>query len=184
MEVTWMENERRSSIRQPSVPNVRYERRQSIKTTIIKTSVKKCCFCLDLRIGCMVIAIITIIGGLCTLIRVPFTWYMTLAAITGTLSGSLLLYGTIKNNITATTSYLVMEILGIVAYMLAAAFIFIETQKMANAYHENGLTKKAQETRVAGDLFGMLFVFMVLLQIYFWICAFRFIKDLRSSQLV
>ena len=181
MEVTWMENERRSSIRHPSI---QYRRRHSIKTTVIKTTVKKCCFCLDLRIGCMVIAIITIIEGLCTLIRVPFTWYMTLVAITSTLSGALLLFGTIKNNITATTSYLVMEVFGIVAYMLATAFIFIESQTTSNSYHELGLTKKAKETRVAGDLIGILFVFMVLLQIYFWICAFRFVKELRSSQLV
>ena len=181
MEVILVENERRNSIRHQSI---QYERRQSIKTTLIKTTVKKCCFCIDLRTGCMAIAIITIIVGLCILIRVPFTWYMILAAITGTLSGILLLYGTTRNSITSMNSYLVMEIIGIIAYMLATAFIFIETQTLSNAYNERGLSKKAEETRVAGDLLGILFVFMVLLKIYFWICGFRFSKELKSSQLL
>ena len=176
IEVTWMGNERRPSIRPAPI---QYERRHSIKTVVIK----KCCFCLDLRTGCIVIAMLTILAGLSTLIRVPFTWYMIFAAVTGSLSGSLLLYGAIRSNITATTSYLVMEVIGIIAYLLATSFIFIETQISANEFYENDLTKTAENTRMTGDLIGILFVFIILLHIYFWICGFRFLKQLRLQQL-
>ena len=87
--------ERRHSIIDDSQ---RHERRNSIKTTILK---QFCCYCIDLRVGCIIIGIINVLEGLSTFGTAyyhSFTWNIGLCASTTTVAGLLLVFAAVRNN--------------------------------------------------------------------------------------
>ena len=140
---------------------------------------KNCCCCLDLRIGCMVIAILQIFVGLGHLGRTPFTWNVFLGATLGVACGVVLLYGTIKNNQTATTIYLVFAVIAIVVHVIAAILIFVAVKQVAKEMNEIGENTDATVTEKEGNIIGIVLLIVALVEVYLWICVYSFLKEVK-----
>ena len=156
-------------------------RRDSIKTHVIKHF---CCFCLDLRIGCIIIGILNVLGGLSTnavLFYRSVSWNIGLAAASTTVSGLVLMFGAISSNYIATIVSLVFSTISFVSYSYTTISIFVTTQELANSKENIGNEEEANQIRVEGDLIGIIFLITTLVQIYFWICVLRFIRQLRNN---
>ena len=132
---------------------------------------KKCCCCVNLRIGAIIIAIVEIGGGIGTCFskngRIELNYVSGVICI---IAGLCLLFGSIKYHQGATLAYLVVHMLAIVL-MAICMFVFI------------------------GFASGLVPTWMILLVvtllstqiglcIYFWSCIFSFYKGLKSGDIV
>ena len=143
----------------------RYGRRDSIKTHVMK---HLCCFCLDLRIGCIIIGSLNVLGGLSTLIILFYrsiSWNISLAAASTTGSGLLLMFGSITNNQIATIVSLVSSTISLFSYFYTSIFILVKTQDLADSKANSGLEDEANDIRVTGDLIGIAFLLATLVQL-------------------
>ena len=159
----------------------RYGRRDSIKTHVMK---HLCCFCIDLRIGCIIIGSLNVLGGLSTLIILFYrsiSWNISLAAASTTASGVLLMWGAITNNKIATIVSLVSSTISFFSYFYTSIVILVKTQDLANSKASTGYEDEANHIRVTGDLIGITFLIATLVQLYYWICVFRYLKQLRNN---
>ena len=127
----------------------------------------------------MVIAIIEIFGGLGNLGRTPFTWNVFLAATIGVACGVVLLYGTIKNNQTATTIYLVFAVIAIVVYVIMAILIFVAAKEIAEEMNEVDGNNYATVTETEGNIMGIVLLVGALIKVYLWLCVYSFLKELK-----
>ena len=138
----------------------------------------KCCCCIDLRVGAIVIAILEIIGGLCNFGNMQGNvWGSVICAIASILAGLCLLFGAIKYNQVAVIVNLVFSMIAIVFYAIVAIMVFIA----AGLY---GSQRGAQPEAVGAVIVaGVVIVIAILLMIYFWICVFSFLKGLKAGDI-
>ena len=149
---------------------------------------KNCCCCIDLRIGAMIIAILNILEGLSTF-GMKLDWYVILGAITAVLSGICLLYGSIKYHETTTIIHLIFSMMSVVIYVISAIFLLVG----AGAFESAGMDENAARLNGNGDVYkaaggilatvGSIFLIFALVQLYFWLCIFSFLKELKSGRL-
>ena len=159
----------------------RYGRRDSIKTHVMK---HLCCFCLDLRIGCIIIGSLNVLGGLSTLIILFYrsiSWNISLAAASTSGSGLLLMLGAITNNKIATVVSLLSSTISFFSYFYTSIFILVKTQELADSKARTGHEDEANDIRVRGDLIGITYLIVTLVQLYYWICIFRYLKQIRNN---
>ena len=157
----------------------RYRRRDSVKTTVIK---QFCCFCLDLRIACIVIGILTILMGISSFGTVYYqslTWNIGLGAISTIFAGVILTLGAIKNHYIATMISQAFLTISLVTYFCNSVYILVKTHELAKASGSIG-----HENHVEEDLIGGIFLIMTLVQLYFWTCVFGFLKQLRNNTII
>merc|ERR1712141_553159 len=87
--------------------------------------VNKCCCCVDLRTGAIVISILQLLGGAGCFGMGASEWPNILNGVVGLLAGLCLLFGAIKYHQTATLVYLVLDMIAIILAGVAMAVIII-----------------------------------------------------------
>ena len=151
----------------------------------------KCCCCVPLRTGSLVIAILGILGGLGLLafskgLTGLIRWPNIVEGIFVLLAYSFLLFGALKYNDKAVLVYVVLTalsiIIGIGFGIIAITNIEIVVPALANdckALHSfvdcDNLRFRIIVTR-AVKLFGVSLV-----NIYFWLCNYSFYKELKEG---
>ena len=144
----------------------------------------KCCCCVDLRTGAMIIAVLYIIGGFGLLGKPPITWDTILTCITCVISGACLLFGAIKYNWTATLVNLVFSAVGIASWiivtvmLLLVAFGLVSGQQMPN-HQKNAFWTGS----ISAFITGVLLIAVVFVKMYFWICVYSFYRNLKSGNI-
>ena len=132
----------------------------------------KCCCCIPLRSGCLSIAILDLSGGFITfgMLGMTYGWnYIgyedVFAGIFLAISGLFLLCGSIKYDQLSTAFHLLISISvnGMYAYLAV------------HNYVEYGWTTPFFS-------FFVVYLFIVLIQIYFFLCVLSFFKSLRQQE--
>ena len=139
----------------------------------------KCCCCVSLRAGCIILAVVGIIvnfgffgfadsrcpNGQCS----DDFYVITVGNIIGIIGCACLLFGSIKYNRIGVLVYLVVEIIQIFLYFANAVMIFI-----AYAYALNSL----ENTLLAGYICVLV---VLLLSVFFCTCVFSFFQKIGDS---
>ena len=142
----------------------------------------KCCCCLPLRSGCIVIAILTIAQS--------FTWYIfgprvgygliVPANLWGLAEGTCLLIGAFVNNATLVLVHFILAIIGTVGTLILMIGYTVSVQ------YSTGTT--TQDEKVGAGLVVMIWAIVIsflviayLVKIYFIVVAWFFYKELKSG---
>lgn len=135
----------------------------------------------------MVIAILNILGGLSMFGVTHLNWSVILGAITSVAAGVGLLYGAIKYQQTPTIIYLIFSMISIVLCGITAIILFIgagEAESAENKLKDKGDVADAKVIKEVGwimDVVGVVYIIAALLKLYFWLCVFSFLKELKSG---
>ena len=148
-------------------------RRSSIKTIVLK---QICCFCLDMRIGCIIISIVNLLEGVFSFLVESWTWNFILAAISSALTGILLLYASTRNE----KFILILSIIGSVIstslFGVTAILIFIENHR-----NKSDEDKEKIDLYIKKELIAVVFTIMTMSQFYFIYCILNFWKELKQG---
>ena len=143
----------------------------------------KCCCCVDLRTGAMIIAILEILGSLSQLRR-STDLDGVIGMIVGVIAGATLMFGASKYNPTATLVHLIFSMIGVVGSFVYAILFFVGSGLVAADPNLNESINVNGNKVDADDLFefyGLAFLFAGLLELYFWLCIYSFYKGLKSG---
>ena len=153
----------------------------------------KCCCCIPLRTGSIILAVLGLVGGTGNLALAIYyqLWPNIVGGILYLLSYAPLLYGALKYNKNAVLVSLicsgVLIALGIASCIIAFASIETINPLLADncvairdVLNTLGLTCDQYKSTVLGMLAGTLIV-GTLLNIYFWICNYSFYKELKKG---
>ena len=119
---------------------------------------QNCCCCIDLRVGTIIIAILEIIGGLCNLAG-GRDWDNIVVVCASAVAGICLLYGAIR-------CQQIPILINLICHM--TAILFWSTIVCLD-YVELKITE------------GVLYLMIVFLSLYFWLCVFSFYRGLRAG---
>ena len=145
----------------------------------------RCCCCIELRTGAIIIAVLGILGsfggfgngwiaGVCVLIL-------------GLVANCCLLHGAIKYNKVTTTIYLVLEMISIILIVAAAVFAIVviagatAVGTAASSWDAGNVASTA--VLVVGIVSLVAYIIGIALQIYWWVCVFSFLKELKRTDL-
>ena len=157
---------------------------------------KKCCCCVPLRVGCMVLAVIGLMGAVGVIINGYSNWSNVVYGIFNIVPYAALLLGAIQNNQTAILFYLVLEaiavILGIVfgVIVVAATSAILTTEldddcsQHTKFLHININSNSLDCDEAKASVIGILattFWITSLVNVYFWACVYSFYKELKSG---
>ena len=154
-----------------------------------KMALSKCCCCVDLRTGSIIIAVL---GVLASISNWGSGWVVGVVTIVvGVPANLCLLHGAIKYNRTTTLIWLVMEVLFIIVNIVWFCLIIVALcSKEVSVCWDNwdepvvyGGKITACSVTVA-FLVSMLVVIVIGtgLSIYFWVCVYSFFQDLKRQQ--
>ena len=130
----------------------------------------KCCFCIDLRVGAIIIALLEMVAAIgCIIVSSPFPWYVIMFEVCGLIAGGCLLVGAISYHKIATTINLVLTTMSMVFYVIAGIVLFVVT------------TGSHDPIGRSFNYVGALFIILALINIYFWLCVFSFLRGLKSG---
>ena len=148
-------------------------RRSSIKTIVLK---QICCFCLDMRIGCIIISIVNLLEGVFSFLVESWTWNIVLAAIASALTGILLLYASARNQKFTLILSIIGSVISACLFGVTAILIFIEN-------HRNKSDEDNEKIgfNVKTELIAVVFTIMTMSQFYFIYCIFKFLKELKQG---
>ena len=132
---------------------------------------EKCCFCIDLRNGAIVIAILHMVAALGQLGTTAISWITIVDVLLGLIAGAVLLYGAIKYNTVAIIIHLVLALLEIVFLLATAITSFVAYDVGEDSFHTLAL--------VSG---GLIFVWAII-EIYFLVCVCSFYQQLKSGMI-
>ena len=144
-----------------------------------KVAIKTCCFCLEIRTGCTVLAIVEIMGGIADVFIESFIPPINdahIAVAFGVIGIALfLVYGTSQNNQIATFLYLVFTGSGIVTFIAKTIMDLIEVEKF-------GIEKEGYELMaILGNWTVVLFMLSII-KVYPWLCAYSFLQELMERK--
>ena len=148
-------------------------RRSSIKTIVLK---QICCFCLDMRIGCIIISIVNLLEGVYTFLIESWTWNIILAAVASTITGILLLYAAGRNDKMTTILSIISSMVATLLFGVTGILIFLDNHKNKGT-EDNG----TYEFDVKKELIAVLFTIMTMTQFYFLYCIIKFLKELKQG---
>ena len=151
----------------------------------------KCCCCVPLRTGSIILAILGILGGIFAFAISRGQWSSIVEGIFYLLSYGFLLFGAIKYNEKAVLVCLVLSaasiILGVVFCIIAIANIEMIAPKLANdcaamidELNKLGMTCDQFKSTTIGIVAGT-FIGSSLVSAYFWICNYSFYKQLKEG---
>ena len=141
---------------------------------------KKCCCCVDLRTGAILMAIVEIIGGLGMFGKSQLGWHDVLNNVFAIGAGVCLLFGAIKYHQLGTRVYLVLQMIAIVLLGVAMLMAIIWATAAASAVSErHGLQGNEGGVATAVMIYGIF----ASLHIYFWLCVFSFYKGLKTGEI-
>ena len=130
------------------------------------------CCCLDLRSGAIIIAVLEIFGGTCTIATDTY-WYSCVLTAASWVSGGLLLWGAIRYHRIATLLSLISLMITIVFYAITAILLCVHCSDV----DKNGDPDCEKEFITA----GVFFFAGGFVNIYFWLCVFTFYEGIRSG---
>jgi len=128
----------------------------------------KCCCCIDLRAGAIVIAVLNILAGLGNFKNIN-EWESIVAGIVGILAGACLLFGAIKYNQIGVIVHLVFSMIAIVMYVILGIIILVLALQHAVYYIL---------------AFMAAYFIAAMIQLYFWLCIYSFLQGLKSNEIV
>ena len=132
----------------------------------------KCCCCVDLRSGCIIIGILQILGGLGNFRFLD--WITIITGIVNIGSGACLLFGTIKYNQVGILINLICTVIATVLGFVVAILFFIGASASINEDSDDFLF---------GIIVGVIFLVVVAVQIYLWLCIFSFYMKLKCGDI-
>ena len=156
----------------------------------------KCCCCVELRTGAIIIAILGLIGSFGSfhhgvVIGIIFFVY-------GLISNLCLLHGAIKYNRTTTLVFLIMDAIFIVLLLVNWILIIVgmASDEVKPCWKKESLENETEikldwsgwEDTTCGVVVGVLVAFFVIItimmaiSIYFWACVYGFFVDLKQQQ--
>ena len=151
----------------------------------------KCCCCVPLRTGSLILAILGILGGIFSFAGSRGEWSSIIQGIFYLLSYGFLLFGAIKYNEKAVLVCLVLTavsiIMGVVFCIIALANIEMIVPQLANncaamidELDKLGMTCDQLKSATIGISAGT-FIAASLVNVYFWICNYSFYKELKEG---
>ena len=139
---------------------------------------EKCCFCLDLRKGAIVIAtfhMVLALGQIFTMLRIVYTAIGVM--IFGLIAGAVLLYGAIKYNTVAIIIHMVLALIEIVFLLATAILIFVSVA----AWNLNG--RELHWLHTLSLVIGGVISLWAIIEIYFLVCVCSFYQQLKSGMI-
>ena len=133
----------------------------------------KCCCCLSLRTGAILIAIFQIVIGLIPLIGLV-TWNTVVIAILCVASGKCLLYGTFTNHLPTIMMSLFTSMIVVVFYVVAV----INSIIVISGLDTNG--PNFAEIAAKDIAFGIGMMVLSVVNTYFCICIYSFKNELKA----
>ena len=149
----------------------------------------KCCCCVDLRTGAIIIAIIGIVGGFVNL-GSGHDWRHICFLILQLVASGCLLYGAIQCEKIPTIIYLVFQMISIVLIAIIIILFIVAIVIGPEACQKTLKTLKAapedpeQACRAAIvvlEVYIFLYAVALALSTYFWICVYSFMKRLNGE---
>ena len=163
--------------------------RQSI-TSYVKMVFKTCCYCLDLRVGVIAIAVLEIVVAIGCIAYLPI-WYVALSAVCGVMVSGCLLFGAIKYHQTTIKICLILSMIAIVFYGIVGTFLVVASGTSGAGIgctvadcDEETMTQQTVSTDAVGTAFktkGAILIIGALINVFFWLCVFSFLKELQSG---
>ena len=147
----------------------------------------KCCCCVPLRTGSIVLSVLGLIGGVGMMLRDFSDWSNVVSGILTILAYATLMYGCLKNHPTAVLVYLVLDAFSIIlaifiAIFCIAAVTFMFPQITDECAQARYTTEQCDSLKAATIVsVASLFVGIAILNAYFWVCVFSFYKELKSG---
>ena len=151
----------------------------------------KCCCCVPLRTGSIILAILGLLGGIGTFATSKGFWGSYILGVVYLVAYGALLFGAIKNNDKAVLINLVFTgiimvltvILGII--VIASIGIFApglenNCAAIASWLRQNQITCDQFKGTTIGRAAGIFFV-SALINGYFWLCNYSFYKELKGG---
>ena len=147
----------------------------------------KCCCCVPLRSGSIVLSVLGLMGGVGMMLRGFSDWSNVVSGILHILAYATLMYGCLKNHPTAVLVYLVLDALSIIfmifiGILCIAAVPFMFPDLPDACVQLKYTTEQCDNLKAATIGFAAsLFVGIAILNTYFWVCVFSFYKELKSG---
>ena len=139
---------------------------------------EKCCFCVDLRNGAIVIGTLHMVAALGQLGTTAIAWITIVDVILGLIAGAVLLYGAIKYNTVAIIIHLVLALIEIVFLLATAIMIFVGVAAWLNL---NG--GELHWLHTLSLVIGGLISLWAIIEIYFLVCVCSFYQQLKSGMI-
>ena len=136
--------------------------------------VGKCCCCVDLRTGAILIAVLGIVGSLGSL-ALKTDWITITEVILGVLVYFCLLYGAIKINTIAVLIFLILDVIQIIL-VFAEGILFLVGGSLLN------VVSQGEAVGIAAIIIGVCIILWACLQIYFFICIHSFYKKIIKGK--
>ena len=150
----------------------------------------KCCCCISLRTGSIILSIIGILGGIGTLIYYYGYWVYIVDAGVYLVAYGALLFGALKRNPTSVLVNLVLTGIGVVVGMILGIFALLVTPSFIPETSDNCARMEDQLDKMSltCDQYKMIkigstvsiFLIASALNVYFWICNFSFYQELNA----
>ena len=150
--------------------------------------VGKCCCCLDLRTGAIVIAVLGIVGSFGNLAFSTY-WMMIGEIIWRLVVSFCLLFGAIKVNEIAVLIYLILNILQIISEFAVGIFFLVagSAWKVVSQVHQDdGSTVTTEALGILEALWifgGVYIILLACLDIYFFICVHSFYREIKDGKI-
>ena len=155
-------------------------------------ALSKCCCCVDLRTGAIVIAVLGLLGSFANF---QHGLVVGIISCVGGLAANLcLLHGAIKYNRTTTLVYLILDAIFMILLLVGLILIIVglssstlspcfKSETSAAEIDWNGTMVTCSVT--VGILIALLvsFIIGIAISIYFWVCVYSFYDDLKKQQI-
>ena len=139
---------------------------------------EKCCFCVDLRNGAIVIGTLHMVAALGQLFTTAIAWITIVDVLLGLIAGAVLLYGAIKYNTVAIIIHLVLALIEIVFLLATAIMIFVGVAAWLNL---NG--GELHWFPTLSLVIGGVISLWAIIEIYFLVCVCSFYQQLKSGMI-
>ena len=151
----------------------------------------KCCCCVPLRTGSIILAILGIIGGIITLVSAGGQWVYIVNAIFNLIAYGALLLGALRSNDRAVLVNLVFTGLAIAMGIVFGIIVIASITTIVPEFHNNCAAMASQikqqnitcdqlKAATTGITAAVLFIGSAL-NTYFWICNYSFYLELKSG---
>ena len=155
--------------------------------------VGKCCCCVDLKTGAIVIAVLGIVGSFVNL-AFSTNWTMIGEIILMLVVSFCLLFGAIKENEIAVLIYLILNMLQIISEFAVGILLVVgsaivsqdDGSTVANStslHQDDGSTVESKAIGIAGTIGGLYIILWACLDIYFFICLHSFYKKIKDGKI-
>ena len=152
----------------------------------------KCCCCISLRTGCIILAILGFLNGIITFAYSKREWFTIVHVIFLLIGNGILFFGSIKKNYKVVLASLVFIgtaiVYGIVLGVITIADMDSAFPELANdcVLMENELKTLGMDCNKFKSTTTYLtvgaLVFFNLVEIYFWVCIYSFFLQLKNDE--